>query len=92
MENIILCPESVAAYKELLTNPAANGLDIKPIGEYFEASETPTAKHILFEQFIAVIKKPLPKIFFYIIMDEMHPQCGKDENGFMGYYLKLKNS
>ena len=56
----------------------------------FEKSDKVTAKHILFDQLIEVIKVPLPKVIFYILMDEMFGFGNyKDENGFLGYSLKI---
>lgn len=84
-----LNPESIAAYKKALTQPKENGLDIPPLDECFEAFEEGTAKHILYEQYIAKVNKPIPKIFFYIVMDELYP-ITKCPDGNLGYKLKIK--
>jgi hypothetical protein len=92
MENIVVCPESVAAFRELMTNPGKHGLSFPSLDNCFIASDTPTAKHILFKQYVDLINKPLPKIFFYIVMDEVFPKIGIDPtNNCAGYYLKVKN-
>lgn len=83
---------TIAAYKELITKPAAHGFDFKPLSECLVKSETVTAKHILFQNYIDLIKKPLPKIFFYIILEEIFGQpTGKDDRGDLGYHLKVNN-
>jgi len=89
---IILCPEAVAAYKELMTNPKGNGLDIPSLEECIVVSDTIIAKHILYQQYIDLIQKPLPKVFFYIIIDELHfDKMGKGSDGNFGYKLKINN-
>jgi hypothetical protein len=93
--------ESVAAYKELLTNPKAHGLGFEPLTECFEKSETATAQHILYKQFLDYIKKPLPKVFFYIVMNDTYGLAngydpnhkfgnGPNAKGCLGWFLKLK--
>lgn len=85
-----LSPQAVDAYKQILFDPSKHGFAFKPVQEYFEQTDKVTAKHILFEQLIAVIKVPLPKVIFYILMDGMYSSTiGKDENGCLGYALKL---
>jgi hypothetical protein len=82
-----LSPEVVAAYKKLMTEPKENGLDFQPLQELFEETKVATAKHLLYEQYLTKINKTkdqLPKVFFYIIMDEMYQQK-KDEDGCLGY-------
>lgn len=87
---LTLSNETIDAYKTILSNPLEHGFSFKPLKECFEKSEKVTAKHILFEQLIELIKVPLPKIIFYIIMDEMFGFGNdKDENGFLGYSLKI---
>jgi len=87
---MVLSTEAVNAYKEILSNPVAHGFSFKPLNECFETSDKVTAKHILFQQFIEQIKKPLPKVIFYILMDEMYSSTiGKDEQGNLGYALTL---
>lgn len=86
-----LNPESVNAYKELMTNPKENGLDIPSLDECFEIAEVATAKHILYESYLNKINKPLPKVFFYIIMDELYFKLiEKAPDGNLGYKLTLK--
>lgn len=88
---MVLSPATVNAYKELLTNPQNNGLSFKPLNECFEETKEVIPKHILFEAFLNYLQKPLPKVIFYIIMDELYPHLiGKDENtNDLGYRLKL---
>ncbi len=91
MENITLTTEAVNAYKELMTNPKNNGLDFPPLEECFDVYESGTAKHILYQEYIDKIKKPLPKVFFYIIMDDIYfDRIVKCLDGNLGYKLKIK--
>ena len=88
-----LNPQTIDAYKELLLNPSKHKLDFKPINECFEKTDRVTAKHILAKEFITYLKKPLPKVILYIVMDQVFGQCnGKDSNGDLGYYLKLNTN
>lgn len=41
---MVLSPETVNAYKELLTNPQKHGLQFKPLHECFEEIEEVTPK------------------------------------------------
>lgn len=61
------------------------------IQQYFIRSATFTPKHLLFQKFIEGTKwKGLPKVIFYILMDELYPQSiGKAECGNLGYCLDL---
>lgn len=87
-----LNPETIDAYKTLITKPKENGLPFDAITECFDKSETVTAKHILAKQYIDYIGKPLPKVILYIIMDDLFGQCtGKDKNGDLGYKLKFNH-
>lgn len=88
---MVLSPQAVNAYKELLTNPKSHGLSFNPLNECFEETQEITPRHELYEAFLNYLQKPLPKIMFYIIMDEMYsPLIGKDERtGDIGYRLKL---
>lgn len=42
METITLCPESVAAYKELMTEPKKHGIDIPALSECFSPADEGT--------------------------------------------------
>lgn len=86
--------ESIAAYKELITNPAKHGLkDITPLTEFFEKSDKVTAKHILAKAYMDHVARDLPKVILYIVMDEIFGICdGKDEDGLLGYHLTPKKT
>ena len=88
---MILNPEAVAAYKEVITNPSKHGLDIDPLEECFSESEEVTACHIMYQQYKKYIgNRPLPKVIFYIILEEIYGRCnGQDEKGNNGYHLKF---
>ncbi|QIK58778.1 hypothetical protein G7050_02545 [Dysgonomonas sp. HDW5A] len=83
-----LTPETVSAYKELITNPQNHGLELTSITDFFIKSDKVTAKHILARAYIDHIQKPLPKVILYIIMDEIYGQCSeKADDGNLGYRL-----
>lgn len=88
----VICTESISAYRELMTNPNKHGLEIPSLSECFELYEAGTPKHILFKEYIERIgNKPLPKVFFYIVMDELHAdKLVKCADGNIGYKLKIK--
>lgn len=81
--------QSIAAYKEVMTDPAKHGIDIRPLAECFEDSDLATPKHILYKEYIEYINKPLPKVFFYLVMDSLYA-IGKAPDGCLGYFLKFK--
>lgn len=90
MEATTLNQKSINAYKTLMLNPKENGLDMPALHDCFEEGEG-TPKHILFDQYIEKIQKPLPKVFFYIIMDEIYAdKITKCADGNIGYKLKIK--
>lgn len=92
MKNSIihLNQETVEAYAQLVTDPAAYNLPFRSIKECFEKSDTVTAKHLLAGDYIRNEAKLLPKIMCYIIMDNIFGQCdGKDADGYLGYHLKF---
>jgi hypothetical protein len=92
---------TIGAFRELLTNPSAHGLNLRALKDCFEVSETATAQHILFRDYINYLRKPLPKLVFYILMTEIYgPPTGNDPihkfgsapdaPGCFGHYLKFK--
>lgn len=86
--NISVCKETVTIAKECLLS----GKSFKPFDQLFKPSEKVTAKHELYEQFVTHTNCLIPKIFIYIVMDELFGQCnGKDEDGNLGYYLHFNN-
>lgn len=90
-KEITVSPSSVTAYRELMTNPKEYGLDFKPLAELLEKTETALDKHLVYEQYLESIKRTesqIPKIFFYIIMDELYVQK-KASSGNVGYCIKF---
>jgi hypothetical protein len=83
--------ESINAYKTILEDPAKHGFDFRPLSECFEKAEQATPAHLLFKEFLDYIQKPLPKVFFYIIMDRLYPKA-KAPNGDMGYLVTFKKA
>lgn len=62
------------------------------ISQYFEPAEIAIPKHLLFKEFTEKTKwKGLPKIIFYILMDELYP-VRKADNGDLGYLVSLKKA
>jgi hypothetical protein len=85
-----ICKESVDAYQKLLTNPSEYGLPFPPITEVLVPGEKVIAKHILYQQFMEWFDRDLPKVFFYIVMDNVFG-CAreKDDAGNLGYRLQM---
>lgn len=89
MAVIPLNEQSVAAYHELMTNPAQHGLPIRPLEECFEASDTATAQHVLFRDYQKE-SPACPKIFFYIVMEKVYGRARhKAPDGNLGFKLKF---
>lgn len=83
-----LTPELVAAYKEALQHPEKLQLDFRPIEECFVNSETVTANHVLAQQYLDYTAKGIPKVIFYIIMQQLYGMpMWNDPEGHAGYYL-----
>ena len=60
------------------------------IAQYYTAAQEATAKHLLFGQFTEKTKwKNLPKIIFYILMDELY-EVKKAADGNLGYCVTFK--
>lgn len=61
------------------------------IQQYFARSEKCTPKHLLFKEFTEKTKwKGLPKLIFYILMDELYPNSiAKAPDGNLGYCLEI---
>lgn len=86
---MILTPELVDAYKQILADPAKQGLTCRPLKEVLRPSGKVTPAHLLFKD-ITGEYPALPKIIFYILMDEFYPENkGKAENKDMGYALEF---
>lgn len=77
---MILSPE--------LIEYAKNEINIQ---QYFIMSEKCIPKHILFKEFTEKTKwKGVPKIIFYILMDDLYPKSiAKAPDGNLGYCLEL---
>jgi len=84
-----LTPELIGAYKKLISNPKENNLYFPALDDIIENSDNVIAKHIVFEKYLAIIKKPIPKVVFYIIADELYKQK-LDPKGDIGYCVNFK--
>lgn len=96
MDAIPLTKETIAQFTDFLVNPQKYNCNYKPLKECFVEGDHYEPQHLLYNQYVNYIKKPLPKPFFYIIMQEQFPEYyGKDMRkgkGFrhdLGYKLKL---
>lgn len=86
-----LTPQTVDAYKTLMTKPEENGLDFPSLENCFDHFDPGTPKHILYKEYVELIRKPLPKIIFYIVMDQIYFKgIVKCPDGNLGYQLKIK--
>lgn len=88
---MIVSPESVATYKAVMTAPKENGFYFPALSEIFEESKTAIAAHTLFTQYRDLVKCPVPKVFFYIVMNDLYKQ-GWAECGNGGYYVSFRKS
>ena len=95
MQSIPLTPQTVALFRKFVEHPEEyDGCDYKPLKECFVEGDHYEPQHLLYQQYVDYIKKPLPKVVFYIIMREQFPNYfGKDDRpgqrGDLGYKLKL---
>lgn len=91
---MILSEETVALFTDWLTNPAAHNSKLPALADCFITSETGTPKHILYTEYLKYIDRVpehLPKVFFYIIMDNLYSQI-KCQSGELGYPLIIKET
>lgn len=89
MKSIPLNEQSVAAYQELMTNPARHKLPIRPLEECFEEADEATAQHVLFRDYQKE-SPACPKIFFYIVMEKVYGRARyKAADGNLGFKLKF---
>lgn len=82
--------QTISAYKQMLSNPEKNNLPFPSLREIFLPSDTAIAKHIVWDRYQRLIDRNIPKLIFYIIMDEIFPQKIA-EDGNLGYALKFKD-
>lgn len=88
---MILNRATIETYKELLFSPGKLNLPYKPFPDCFAKTLTVTASHILYRDYVRSIDdRPLPKLIFYIIMQETFGfPSGKDATGDLGYHLQV---
>ena len=94
MKSIPLTPAVIERFTDFLVNPEKWNCTYKPLKECFVEGDHYEPQHLLYQQYVDYIKKPLPKVVFYIIMREQFPEYfGKDDRegqrGDLGYKLKL---
>lgn len=90
-KEIEVTEQSIALYRSIILDPNKHNADFKPLSDIFEKAETATPKHVLYDQYLSAIKREghqLPKLFFYMVMDDVFPQ-EKCENGDLGYLAAL---
>lgn len=79
----------IESYKEILKNPKAYNLNMKPFNEYFIESEIVTAQHILAESLMK-INTAIPKMVIYLLFVEFYGNAREvDTNGDLGYRLSF---
>lgn len=88
---MILNEQTVSEYRNLLANPKENGLPFPSFREIFLPSDEAIAKHIVFEKYQKIINRNIPKLIFYILLDEIFPQKN-DSSGCLGYCLSFKEN
>lgn len=82
--------QTVDAHFELMTNPKKHNLPWRPLEECFEPSETVTAQHILFNDYLAECPA-VPKLFFYIAMEKVYGRAlFINAEGDLGFKLQFK--
>lgn len=79
-----LTPVLIEKLKQQVNDPVKRG-GYRLLKDCVVKSDKATPKHILFKQMQADFPN-LPKLIFYIIMDEMYPQA-KAESGELGYLV-----
>ena len=83
-----LTPELIEMFKGMLSDPKASNLPFRPLAECFVKTEQATPKDVLFKQYLEYLQRDLPKVVFYIIMDQLYGDLvAKAENGNLGYKL-----
>ena len=61
---------------DFLENPEKHGCDYKPLKEVFKETDKYIPQDKLYKKYLDYIKKPLPKVIFYIIMRETFEEFG----------------
>ena len=94
LEPFLLTPAVIRRFTDFLVNPHEYNFDYKPLKECFVEGDHYEPQHLLYQQYVDYIQKPLPKVVFYIIMQEQFPEYfGKDDRPGtrhdLGYKLKL---
>jgi len=89
-----LTPGAVSAYNTLLNDPKKYLLNFPSMDECFEVSDLVTDKHVLHQEYIKYINRDVPKVIFYIIMDEKYASrlVKNPVTGNAGYSLIIKTT
>lgn len=97
MKELVVTPDVINHYKDLLVHPDKYGCTYKPLHDAVVECDEVTPQDILFNQYLEYIKKPLPKVMFYIIMEQefaaykgVEPKDENGKGGRIGYRLKIK--
>jgi hypothetical protein len=89
--SIELTPAAIEAYKEAVSNPSKHNLKMRLFAECLQKSETITASHILFDAYHKNENHKVPKVIFYMLLEDIYGQAqGKDGDGYAGYFLSFK--
>ena len=93
MSTVNFSREYMDAHRTILSNPGQYNFPFKPFKDCFAQSDTVTAKHILAEQYIKYIDKPVIKLVVYVLMNEIFGEPFlKDSKGNLGYSLTLNTA
>jgi hypothetical protein len=80
--------ETVSAYRELLANPKKHNLPFPSFRDLFLPSDDAISKHVVHAEYEKRVDRNIPKVIFYILLDEIFPQKN-DDSGNLGYCLKF---
>ena len=91
---MILDNATINLYSNFLCFPQKYGCEYKLLGMCFAITDVVTPQHILYEKYIEYIKKPLPKVGFYIIMKMRfgHYRKVDKRSGNVGYRILFTQS
>lgn len=90
MQTIVITAQTVKQHRDMMLTPKEVGLKFPSLIECFEDSKKITPKAVLYEQYTEKVGRLIPKIYFYMIMDQVYySRGGKTPDGLLGYKLQL---
>ena len=79
--------QMIEAYKQITGNPQKYGLSIKPLADFFEATDVPCQEDDLYQAYQEKFTLALPKRLFTLLINEAF----SDHCNQYGYFLKVKD-